>query len=180
MKVQTTQLEGVLLLECPVWPDARGFLSERFNAEAYAKAGIPGRLDQTLWSRSLKNVVRGLHFQEPNPQGKLVHVTQGAVFDVAVDIRKSSKTFGRWVGFELSADNHRQLWVPPGYAHGFCVLSEFADVQYQIEGKLDAAAARVVRWDDPAIGIRWPLSGAPVLAPKDANAPLLREAHVST
>ena len=127
MNVLATEIPGLLIIEPKVFGDERGFFLETFNAQRYADAGIPGPFVQDNYSRSVKGTLRGLHFQEPQPQGKLVQVVAGAVFDVAVDIRKGSPTFGKWVGVELSADNRRQLWVPAGFAHGFCVLSESAD-----------------------------------------------------
>jgi dTDP-4-dehydrorhamnose 3,5-epimerase len=178
MKIETTALDGVLLLTPRVHGDARGFFLESFNERAFdAAVGAPTRFVQDNHSRSAGGVLRGLHFQRaPHAQGKLVRVVRGAVFDVAVDIRPGSATFGRWVGAELSADNHRQMWIPPGLAHGFLVLSDDADFLYKTTDYYAPAAEGAVRWDDPDIAIDWPLDGqAPVLSPKDAVAPRLRD-----
>ena len=176
MIVETTAIEGVLVLQPKVFGDARGFFLESFNQTAFdAAVGHHVAFVQDNHSRSARGVLRGLHFQKaPKAQGKLVRVTSGAVFDVAVDIRRGSPTFGRWVGVELSGDNHRQLWVPPGLAHGFLVLSDTADFLYKTSDYYAPAAEGCVRWDDPAIGIAWPaLDVAPTLAAKDRDAPPL-------
>lgn len=178
MDIQATPLPGVLLIAPKVFGDARGFLLEVGQRERYAAAGIGPEFSVDLWSRSSKNTVRGLHFQEPKAQGKLVFVTRGAVFDVAVDIRKRSPTFGKWFGTELTEDNKHQLWIPPGFAHGFCVLSDLVDMHYRCVGAYAKEAEQVVAWNDPAIGIQWPLSGEPLLSPRDAQAPKLNEAPV--
>ncbi|MDY7229549.1 dTDP-4-dehydrorhamnose 3,5-epimerase [Hyalangium rubrum] len=179
MKVTPTEIPGVLIIEPKVFGDDRGFFLETFNAKRYAEAGIPGPFVQDNYSRSVKGTLRGLHFQEPQPQGKLVQVVAGAVWDVAVDIRKGSPTFGKWVGVELSAENRRQFWVPPGFAHGFYVLSESADFQYKCTALYAPENDRGIRWDDPALAIAWPLSeGAPKLSAKDAAAPHLKDAPV--
>ncbi len=175
MKVTQTELPGVLLLEPPRFGDDRGFFMEVFHARKYAEAGITGPFVQDNFSRSVKGTLRGLHFQEPHPQGKLVQVLAGAVFDVAVDIRRGSPHFGRWVGVELSADNRRQLWVPPGFAHGFCVLSERADFHYKCTDFYQPASERGIAWNDPDLGIAWPVT-APLLSAKDAVAPRLQDA----
>jgi dTDP-4-dehydrorhamnose 3,5-epimerase len=178
MKIETTALDGVLLFTPRVHGDARGFFLESFNERAFdAAVGAPVRFVQDNHSRSARGVLRGLHFQRaPHAQGKLVRVVRGAVFDVAVDIRPGSATFGRWVGAELSADNHRQMWIPPGLAHGFLVLSDDADFLYKTTDYYAPAAEGAVRWDDPDLAIDWPLGGqAPVLSPKDAVAPRLRD-----
>jgi dTDP-4-dehydrorhamnose 3,5-epimerase len=177
VKVTETELPGVVLIEPKVFGDARGFFFESYNARRYAELGIPGQFVQDNVSRSVKGTLRGLHFQEPHAQGKLVQVLRGAVFDVAVDVRRGSPSFGRWVGFELSEENHRQLWVPPGFAHGFCVVSELADFSYKCTEFYAPVAERGVRWDDPEIGIRWPVKD-PLLSPKDAAAPFLKDAEV--
>lgn len=175
MKVTPTELPGVLLVEPQLFGDARGFFLESFHAERYAAAGIPGPFVQDNLSRSTRGTLRGLHFQEPAGQGKLVQVLRGAVWDVAVDVRRGSPTFGAWVGMELNEDTRQQLWIPAGFAHGFCVLSESADFFYKCTAFYTPAAERAVRWDDPALGIRWPVQ-APLLSPKDATAPLLADA----
>lgn len=179
MIVLQTSLPGVLLIEPKVFGDDRGFFLESWNARAFADAGLDLAFVQDNHSRSARGVLRGLHYQLQNPQGKLVRVTAGAVFDVAVDLRRSSPHFGRWVGVELSEANKRMLWVPPGFGHGFVVLSETADFLYKCTQLYDGSDDRGVRWNDPAIGIDWPLNGmAPMLSAKDAAAPLLADAAV--
>jgi dTDP-4-dehydrorhamnose 3,5-epimerase len=175
VKVVQTDIPGVLILEPKVFGDSRGFFLETYNAQRYAEAGVPGPFVQDNLSRSVRGTLRGLHFQEPNAQGKLVSCTAGAVWDVAVDVRKGSPTFGKWVGVELTADNKRQFWVPPGFAHGFCVLSESADFSYKCTALYSPKDEGSVRWDDPALAIPWPVQ-APLLSAKDAAAPLLAEA----
>ena len=175
MKVVQTAIPGVVILEPKVFGDSRGFFLETYNAQRYAEAGVPGPFVQDNLSRSVKGTLRGLHFQQPNPQGKLVQCLAGAVWDVAVDVRQGSPTFGRWVGVELTADNRRQLWVPPGFAHGFCVLSESADFQYKCTALYSPKDEQSVRWDDPQLAIAWPVT-APLLSPKDAAAPRLADA----
>ena len=177
MKVVPTAIPEVLLLEPKVFGDPRGFFLESYNRREFQRAtGIDADFVQDNHSRSAKNVLRGLHYQIRQPQGKLVRVAAGAVFDVAVDIRPGSATYGRWVGVELSADNHRQLWIPPGLAHGFLVLSDSADFLYKTTDYYAPQAEGSLRWDDPDLGIAWPDAGvAPVLSPKDAAAPSLRE-----
>ncbi len=180
MHVIPTALVGVLVLEPRVFGDDRGFFMESYNRRSFAQAtGLDIDFVQDNHSRSRKGVLRGLHYQLRQPQGKLVRVTHGAVFDVAVDIRRGSPTFGRWVGVELSADNHRQLWVPPGLAHGFVVLSDSADFLYKTTDYYAPEHERSIAWDDPAIGIDWPLAAhgitAPLLSAKDrAGQPLSR------
>nr|MCU0890415.1 dTDP-4-dehydrorhamnose 3,5-epimerase [Sandarakinorhabdus sp.] len=159
MNLIETPLPGVLLIEPRVFGDARGFFLESWNRQSFAEAGLDMDFVQDNHSRSSRGVLRGLHYQLHNPQGKLVRVTQGAVFDVAVDIRRASPHFGRWVGYELSADNHRMLWIPPGFAHGFLVLSDTADFLYKCTTLYDPPSDRGIRWDDPAIGIDWPDMG---------------------
>jgi len=179
MKITPTALPEVLILEPRVFGDARGFFTESWSEKVFNQAvGADFHFVQDNHSRSARGVLRGLHFQlPPHAQGKLVRCVAGAVFDVAVDIRRSSPNFGRWVGVELSADNHRQLWVPPGFAHGFLVLSDSADFLYKTTDTYAPQAEGAVRWDDPAIGIIWPNVGAPpLLAEKDLKAPLLAEA----
>ncbi|HSP80728.1 MAG TPA: dTDP-4-dehydrorhamnose 3,5-epimerase, partial [Myxococcaceae bacterium] len=150
---------------------------ELFHARKYEEAGIVGPFVQDNFSRSVKGTLRGLHFQEPNAQGKLVQVMAGTVFDVAVDIRRGSPTFGQWVGVELSAENRHQLWVPAGFAHGFCVLSETADFLYKCTDFYAPGSERGVAWNDPDLAIEWPVS-SPLLSPKDAMAPRLKDAPV--
>lgn len=181
MNVITTAIEGVLILEPKVFGDARGFFMESFNQKAFNEAvGHEVVFVQDNHSRSSKGVLRGLHYQlPPHAQGKLVRVTQGSVFDVAVDIRPSSATFGKWVGAELSGENHRQLWLPAGMAHGFLVTSDSADFLYKTTDYYAPQVEGCVLWSDPALGIRWPDVGvAPQLAAKDAGAPSLSQAKV--
>ncbi len=179
MIVTETALPGVMLIEPKVFGDARGFFLESWNAQSFANAGLDLAFVQDNHSRSARGVLRGLHYQLQNPQGKLVRVTDGAVFDVAVDIRRASPHFGQWVGYELSAENHRMLWIPPGFAHGFLVLSETADFLYKCTSLYDPPSDRGLHWNDPAIGIAWPgLAGEPLLSAKDAVAPLLADAEV--
>jgi dTDP-4-dehydrorhamnose 3,5-epimerase len=178
MQVDTTAIDGVLIVQPKVFGDARGFFLESFNQKAFDDAvGRPVRFVQDNHSRSSKGVLRGLHFQKgERAQGKLVRVAAGAVFDVAVDIRRGSPTFGRWVGVELSGDNHRQLWVPPGLAHGFLVLTPTADFLYKTTEFYSPQDEGAVRWDDPDLAIAWPDIGeAPRLSAKDAVAARLRD-----
>ena len=168
MKVTLTVIPDVLIIEPKVFGDARGFFYESFNQKAFNEAtGTDYQFVQDNHSRSAKGVLRGLHYQIQQPQGKLVRVVRGSVFDVAVDIRKSSLTFGQWVGVELSEENHRQLWVPPGFAHGFLVISEAADFLYKTTDYYAPAHERCIAWNDPAIGIEWPCAGTPSLSGKD-------------
>jgi len=179
MNVITTAIEGVLILEPKVFGDARGFFMESFNQKTFNDAiGREVAFVQDNHSRSSKGVLRGLHYQlPPHAQGKLVRVTQGSVFDVAVDMRRASATFGKWVGVELSGENHRQLWLPVGMAHGFLVTSESADFLYKTTDYYAPKAEGCVLWSDPALGIEWPDVGmAPQLAAKDAAAPPLANA----
>ena len=178
MNALPTAIEGVFILEPKVFGDARGFFMESYNRRAFQQAtGLDVEFVQDNHSRSRQGVLRGLHYQLQQPQGKLVRVTQGAVFDVAVDIRRGSPSFGRWVGVELTADNHRQLWVPPGLAHGFAVLSDSADFLYKTTDYYAPQHERCILWNDPAIGIDWPLAAhgidEPLLSDKDrAGVPL--------
>ncbi len=174
MKVVETSLPGVLIIEPQVFGDARGFFYESYNKAKWMDAGINADFIQTNVSRSAKSVLRGLHYQWPNPQGKLVSVLDGEVYDVAVDIRRGSPTFGQSVGVMLTAENHRHFWVPEGFAHGFCVLSEFATFTYQCTALYDAKADAGIRWNDPDLGIDWPLS-TPLLSDKDGKTPLLKD-----
>ena len=166
--VTPTAIPDVLMLEPKVFGDSRGFFFESFNEQDFAQAtGLNVTFVQDNHSRSAKGVLRGLHYQLQQPQGKLVRVVRGAVFDVAVDIRRSSPTFGQWVGCELSEDNHRQVWIPPGFAHGFVVLSESADFLYKTTDYYAPAHERCIAWNDPDIGIQWPAGHTPVLSAKD-------------
>ena len=173
MKVSETELTGVLVLELDVYPDERGQFFEIFNDGRYQSLGLPTRFVQDNFSRSRKGVVRGLHYQQPRPQGKLVQVLRGRILDVAVDLRRSSAHFARWVGIELSSDRPTQLWVPPGFAHGFCALTD-ADVLYKCTDAYVASCDRALRWNDPDLAIRWPIE-SPVVSPKDDRAPFLRD-----
>ena len=178
MKATPTAIPEVVLIEPQVFGDARGFFLESWNRRAFeAIVGAGVDFVQDNHSRSARNVLRGLHYQVRQPQGKLVRVTSGEVFDVAVDLRRSSPTFGRWVGERLSASNHRMLWVPPGFAHGFLVLSDWADFLYKTTDYWAPEHERTLLWNDPALGIAWPLSGEPVLKPKDAAGASLAEAE---
>ena len=169
MKVTLTALPEVLIIEPKVFGDQRGFFFESFNQKAFNDAtGLDAKFVQDNHSRSTKGVLRGLHYQIQQPQGKLVRVVRGSVFDVAVDIRKSSPHFGRWVGVELSEENHRQLWVPPGFAHGFLVTSDIADFLYKTTDYYAPEFERCLAWNDPGVGVEWPLAGnAPQVSVKD-------------
>jgi dTDP-4-dehydrorhamnose 3,5-epimerase len=177
MKVTATELPEVLIIEPKVHGDARGFFYESFQALRYLEAGVTGPFVQDNLSRSAKGTLRGLHFQEPKAQGKLVQVLRGSVFDVAVDVRRGSPRFGRWVGVELSETTPRQLWIPAGFAHGFCVLSDSADFFYKCTELYAPEAERSIAWNDPSIGIRWPVVD-PLLSAKDRAAPSLSAAPV--
>jgi dTDP-4-dehydrorhamnose 3,5-epimerase len=185
VKVIETTLPGVLVLEPKVFGDERGFFMESFNEKTFLSALANQPLNSKLkfvqdnHSRSSKGVLRGLHYQLKNPQGKLVRVARGAVFDVAVDVRRSSPHFGHWVGVELSEQNHRQLWVPPGFAHGFVVLTETADFLYKTTDYYTPEAERCIIWNDPVIGIDWPeLGHPPRLSAKDVQGASLEDAEV--
>jgi dTDP-4-dehydrorhamnose 3,5-epimerase len=179
MKSTRLAIPDVVLLEPKVFGDERGFFFESFNHARFEEA-VDRRVTfvQDNHSRSARNVLRGLHYQVQQPQGKLVRVVQGEVFDVAVDLRRSSPTFGKWVGAHLSAENKQQLWVPEGFAHGFLVLSESADFLYKTTDYYAPAHERCVAWNDPRVGIEWPLRGAPVLSAKDAKGPALQDAEL--
>jgi dTDP-4-dehydrorhamnose 3,5-epimerase len=166
VQVTKTEIDGVLLLEPKIFRDPRGIFFETYHVQRYAEAGIPGPFVQDNYSQSVKGTLRGLHFQEPHAQGKLVMVVEGCVYDVVVDIRKGSSTFGRWVAVDLSADNRRQVYIPPGCAHGFCVTSESAAFMYKCTDFYSPADERGIIWNDPAIGITWPTK-EPVLSAKD-------------
>lgn len=178
MNVIQTALPGVLLLEPKVFGDARGFFLETYRAERYRELGIPGPFVQDNWSRSRRGILRGLHLQHPKAQGKLVMVTRGSVFDVAVDVRRGSPHFGKWVGYDLSEENKRQLWIPPGFAHGFCVTSDECDFLYKCTEIYAPENERTVLWNDPAIGVQWPVT-TPVLSKKDeAGLPLAQHTQL--
>ena len=180
MKQLETTLPGVVLLELDVFGDARGRFMETYRRERYLELGVGVGLEfvQDNHSSSARGILRGLHHQLRNPQGKLVHVTRGEVFDVAVDIRRGSPAFGRWFGTYLSAENHRQMWIPPGFAHGFVVTSEQADFAYKVTATYDPTDDRSIRWDDPELAIAWPIEGTPVLSRRDVAAPLLRDSEL--
>ena len=181
MQATPTAIPDVLILEPKVFGDARGFFFESFNARTFEQAtGLKTEFVQDNHSKSAKNVLRGLHYQIQQPQGKLVRVVQGEVFDVAVDLRKSSKTFGQWVGEVLSAENKRQMWVPEGFAHGFVVLSDTAEFLYKTTDYYAPAHERCLAWNDPTVGIRWPLQGAPALSAKDQLGQSLDQAECFT
>ncbi len=176
MKVIATELPGVLLLEPKVFGDARGFFLETWQATRYAEAGLPERFVQDNQSRSQRGVLRGLHYQLIQPQGKLVWVTRGAVFDVAVDIRQGSPHFGRWYGCVLDDVDHRQLYIPPGFAHGFCVLSEEADFFYKCTDYYHPQSERGIAWNDPDVGIAWPLAEVSLSGKDQQNQRLAAQA----
>ena len=179
MKVTPTKIRDVLVVEPTVHRDARGFFLESWHEQRLAEEGLVARFVQDNHSRSVRGTLRGLHYQIGNPQGKLVRVVYGEVYDVAVDLRQSSPTFGQWVHAGLTSENHKQLWIPPGFAHGFYVLSERADLLYKCTSYYAPAQDRTVRWNDPDIAIDWPLIDArpPLLSDKDNTAPLLRDAE---
>ncbi|ODV09955.1 MAG: dTDP-4-dehydrorhamnose 3,5-epimerase [Thiobacillus sp. SCN 64-317] len=178
MNLIETPLPGVLILEPRVLGDARGFFLESWNKRTFTALGLDADFVQDNHSRSTRGVLRGLHYQLNEPQGKLVRVVSGAVFDVAVDLRKSSPHFGQWVGYELSAENRRMMWIPPGFGHGFLVRSDSADSLYKTTAYYAPQWDRGIRWDDPQIGVAWPLDDAPVLSAKDQVQPLLKDAEV--
>jgi len=179
MRLTATSIADVLVIEPRVFGDERGFFFESFNERAFAEAtGIATRFVQDNHSRSVKNTLRGLHYQIQQPQGKLVRVVTGEVYDVVVDIRRSSPTFGEWVGEILSAENKKMIWIPPGLAHGFAVLSDSADFLYKTTDYWAPQHERTLLWNDPDLGIAWPLAGEPILAPKDKAGKRLAEAEV--
>jgi len=178
MKVQTTAIPDVLIIEPDVFGDERGFFMESFNAREMQQIGIDAEFVQDNHSRSQRGVLRGLHYQISQPQGKLVRVVNGAVFDVAVDMRRDSSTFGKWAGVELSAENKRLFWLPAGLAHGFYVLSESADFVYKATDYYAPQFERTVLWNDSDLGIVWPLKGEPILSGKDAVGKTFRESEV--
>lgn len=177
MEFVDTTLPGVKLIRPKVYADPRGYFMETYNARAFAAGGIPAPFVQDNHSRSVKGVLRGLHYQYPNWQGKLVRAVHGAVFDVAVDIRRDSPHFGRWYGTILSDENRHQLYIPPGFAHGFCVLSEFTDVVYKCTALYEPAQDCCILWNDPDIGIDWPLT-EPLLSDKDARGVRLQDVRL--
>lgn len=178
MKVIETSLPGVLILEPKVFGDERGFFFESYNKKVLEKVGIKAEFVQDNHSRSVRNVLRGLHYQIMQPQGKLVRVIQGDVFDVAVDIRRSSPNFGKWVSFNLSAENKRAVWIPPGFAHGFLVLSEVAEFHYKTTDYWAPQHERCINWNDPELAINWPLQGEPTLSAKDKLGQALKYAEL--
>jgi dTDP-4-dehydrorhamnose 3,5-epimerase len=172
MTVTATRLPEVLVLEPKVFADGRGFFMESWNQRAFDQAvGFEARFVQDNHSRSARGVLRGLHYQLTRPQGKLVRVTAGRVFDAVVDMRRSSARLGQWAGIELSAENKRQVWIPPGFAHGFLVLSDSAEFLYKVTDYYLPSDEKVLAWDDPTVGIAWPLRGPPILSAKDSAAP---------
>lgn len=180
MEITPTALPDVLLIKPQVWSDDRGFFLESWNESVFERAGLNVHFRQDNHSRSVRNVVRGLHYQLNRPQGKLIRCAHGAVFDVAVDLRRGSRSFGRWIGVELSETNHNMLWIPPGFGHGYLVLSNEADVHYKASELYDANSGRVVLWNDPQLAIEWPLAGTAVLSAKDAGGTLLANAELLT
>lgn len=175
-RFERLEIPDVVLIEARAFGDDRGFFMEGYKQSEFDANGVPWRFVQDNYSRSTRGVLRGLHFQkEPSAQGKLVCVTRGAVFDVAVDIRRGSPTYGKWVGVELSDENHRLVYVPVGFAHGFCTLSDIADVMYKVTAEYAPQADRGILWSDPALGIHWPIR-EPILSPKDAVLPVLAKA----
>ena len=178
MNVIQTDISGVLIVEPKVFADTRGFFYESFNKKFMQSVGITGDFVQDNHSRSVGNVLRGLHYQIRQPQGKLIRAIVGEIFDVAVDIRRRSPTFGKWVGFNLSAQNRRMAWVPPGFAHGFLVLSEYAEVLYKTTDYWAPQFERTIIWNDDSLGITWPIQGVPQLSAKDMAGVTINEAEV--
>lgn len=173
MKITHTALDGIIIIEPAIFNDERGYFYEGFQQNRYKEQGIPAFVQDNV-SRSKQNVLRGLHYQKPNPQGKLVGVTRGKVWDVVVDIRVSSTTFGQWFGIELSDENHVQMYIPPGFAHGFCVLSDFADFYYKVTDFYTPGCEHGIAWNDAALNISWPIKN-PILSPKDQTYSTLKE-----
>jgi len=178
MEILSTRLPGVLRLRPRIFTDDRGWFAETFNEVNFQKTGLPFHFVQDNQSRSRQHVLRGLHFQLQHAQGKLVRAVSGRIFDVAVDVRRSSVHFGKWVGVELDAETPEMLWIPPGFAHGFLVLSESADVLYKTTDFYSPASERTVQWNDPMIGIEWPLTSEPIVAAKDAAGTPLNQTEV--
>jgi dTDP-4-dehydrorhamnose 3,5-epimerase len=179
LKTRETDLPGVLIVEPRVFRDERGWFMETFNDAAFAQYGLPTEFAQDNHSFSVRGVIRGLHYQLDPPQGKLVRCTRGSIFDVAVDIRRGSPTFGKWTGVELSTDNHLMLWVPAGFAHGFAALTDEADVLYKCTTRWNPQGERCIVWNDPGIGIEWPAVD-PIVSTRDAAAPPLEQAEIFT
>jgi len=175
MEFLETALPGVIIIEPTVFEDNRGFFMETHHRDKFAEAGIAVPFVQDNQSHSTKDTIRGLHFQEPHAQGKLVRAVNGAIFDVVADIRRNSPHFGRWVGIELTFENRKQVWVPPGFAHGICVLSDEADILYKMSDIYQPEANRCIRWNDPQIAIDWPCDN-PIISESDATAPYLKDA----
>ena len=175
MRIFQSKIQGVVIIEPDVYPDPRGFFLEYYNANKYRIAGIGDPFVQDNHSRSAQGTLRGLHLQREHPQAKLVRVIEGEIFDVAVDLRRRSKTFGQWVGMRMSAANFRQIYVPAGFAHGFCVMSPEAQVEYKCADYYYPKDEMAIRWDDPEIGVQWPICD-PILSAKDAAAPLFKDA----
>lgn len=178
MKTLPTAMPGVLVFEPSVYADERGLFMETWNERDFSRLGLDVAFKQDNHSRSKRGVLRGLHFQLARPQGKLVRCVRGAVFDVAVDLRRSSPKFGLWVAVELTEENHRMLWIPPGFAHGFLVLSDVADILYKASEYYDPTSERTVLWNDSRLAIDWPTQEPPILSAKDAHGTLLRDADV--
>ncbi len=179
MKIMPTEIPEVLLIEPEIFPDSRGFFFEAYNQQKFTdKLGMTVNFVQDNHSLSQHNVLRGLHYQIIQPQAKLVRVIVGKIFDIAVDVRKSSPSFGQWVGYELSAENKYQMWIPPGFAHGFLVLSDTAEVIYKTTDYYAPAGDRTILWNDPDIAIDWPLKSSPILSAKDSHGQLLKTAEL--
>jgi dTDP-4-dehydrorhamnose 3,5-epimerase len=174
VRVTPTEIPDVLLIEPRVHRDGRGFFLETYHEQRYREHGIPGPFVQDNHSRSIARTLRGLHLQLRRPQAKLIRVTEGEVFDVAVDVRRGSPTFGRWVGFMLTAASFRQLYIPPGFAHGFCVLTDYAQFEYKCTALYDPDSEIGVAWNDPALAVAWPITD-PILSPRDSRNPTLAE-----
>ena len=174
MAIESVNLGSVVVLVPEVFKDERGFFMETFRSDQFKAFGLPERFEQDNHSGSMRGVLRGLHFQFDPPMGKLMRATQGSVFLVAVDIRKGSPTLGQWFGTEVSAENRRQMWAPAGFARGFCILSDYAEVQYKCDALYNKQADFGICWDDPAVGIKWPLEN-PTISERDRNAPTLQE-----
>jgi dTDP-4-dehydrorhamnose 3,5-epimerase len=177
MKVTPSELPDVLVIEPDVYPDERGFFLESYNRRRFAEAGIDAEFVQDNHTFSVRNVLRGLHYQVRQPQGKLVAVMAGEIFDVAVDLRRSSPSFGKWTGVTLSGGGHRMMWIPQGFAHGYLVLSEHAIVLYKTTSFYAPQHERVIRWNDPDLGIKWPLEADPIVSEKDRRGVLFRAAE---
>lgn len=174
VRVESTKLSGVMIIEPEIYRDPRGFFAETYQSKRYAEYGLPLEFVQDNHSRSIRGTLRGLHLQLTQPQGKLMHVVEGAIFDVAVDIRVGSPSFGQWIGVELTGENFKQLYVPPGFAHGFCVISDRADVSYKCTDYYLPGDEIGIAWNDPDLAIQWPTS-TPLLSNKDANAFTLKD-----